>query len=73
MTLTRNGNAETDIKCKKPKIMKLKPSALRNSRQKPDNPEENLTERITFRLTFAEKNQLAMKAKEPPFPAPTRV
>lgn len=44
--------------------MKIKPSALRNSRRKPDNPEENLTERITFRLTSAEKNQLSMKAKE---------
>jgi len=64
MTLTRNGNAETDIKCKNPKIMKLKPSALRNSRRKPDNPEDNLTERITFRLTSTEKNQLTMKAKE---------
>ena len=44
--------------------MKKKPSALRNSRRKPDNPEENLTERITFRLTSTEKNQLTMKAKE---------
>ena len=44
--------------------MKKKPSALRNSRRKPDNPEDNLTERITFRLTSTEKNQLTMKAKE---------
>ena len=44
--------------------MKKKPSALRNSRRKPDNPKENLTERITFRLTSTEKNQLTMKAKE---------
>ena len=44
--------------------MKLKPSVLRNSRRKPDNLEENLTERITFRLTAAEKNQLVKKAKE---------
>ena len=44
--------------------MKKKPSVLRNSRRKPDNPEENLTGRITFRLTFAEKNQLVLKAKE---------
>lgn len=44
--------------------MKKKPSALRNSRRKPNNPEENMTERITFRLTSAEKNQLAMKAQE---------
>ena len=44
--------------------MKKKPSSLRNSRRKPNNPEENMTERITFRLTPAEKNQLAMKAKE---------
>ena len=42
----------------------MKPSVLRNSRRKPDNPEENLTERITFRLSSAEKDQLAMKAKE---------
>lgn len=44
--------------------MRIKPSALRNSRRKPDNTEKNLTERITFRLTVAEKNQLSMKAKE---------
>ncbi len=44
--------------------MKTKPSALQNRRRKPNNPEENLTERITFRLTSAEKNQLVMKAKE---------
>lgn len=43
--------------------MKKKPSALQNGR-KSNNPEENLTERITFRLTSAEKNQLALKAQE---------
>lgn len=44
--------------------MKIKPSALQNRRGKPNNPEENLTERITFRITSAEKNQLTLKAKE---------
>lgn len=43
--------------------MKKNPSALQN-RRKSNNPEENLTERITFRLTFAEKNLLALKAQE---------
>ncbi len=43
--------------------MKKKPSALQN-RRKSNNPEENLTERITFRLTSAEKNLLALKAQE---------
>lgn len=43
--------------------MKKNPSALQN-RRKPNNPEENLTERITFRLTSAEKNLLALKAQE---------
>ena len=43
--------------------MKKKPSALQN-RRKPNNPEENMTERITFRLTSAEKNQLTLKAQE---------
>ncbi len=43
--------------------MKKKPSALQN-RRKPNNPEENLTERITFRLTSAEKDQLTLKAQE---------
>lgn len=43
--------------------MKKKPSALQN-RHKSNNPEENLTERITFRLTSAEKNQLSLKAQE---------
>lgn len=44
--------------------MKKKPSALRNSRRKPKNPEENLSERITFRLSSAEKNLLTAKASE---------
>lgn len=43
--------------------MKKKPSALQN-RRKSNNPDENLTERITFRLTSAEKNLLALKAQE---------
>ena len=43
--------------------MKKNPSALQN-RRKPNNPEENMTERITFRLTSAEKNQLTLKAQE---------
>lgn len=43
--------------------MKKKPSALQN-RRKSNNPEVNLTERITFRLTSAEKNLLALKAQE---------
>lgn len=43
--------------------MKKKPSALQK-RRKSNNPEENLTERITFRLTSAEKNMLALKAQE---------
>lgn len=43
--------------------MKKKTSALQN-RCKPNNPEENMTERITFRLTSAEKNQLTLKAQE---------
>ncbi len=43
--------------------MKKNPSALQN-RRKPNNPEENLTERITFRLTSAEKDQLTLKAQE---------
>lgn len=43
--------------------MKKKPSALQK-RRKSNNPEENLTERITLRLTSAEKNMLALKAQE---------
>lgn len=43
--------------------MKKNPSALQK-RRKSNNPEENLTERITFRLTSAEKNLLALKAQE---------
>ena len=43
--------------------MRNKPSSLQNRRRKPNNP-ENLTERITFRLTSTEKSLLTMKAKE---------
>lgn len=43
--------------------MKHKPSALRGKR-KSTNPEENLTERITFRLTANEHRALEAKAKE---------
>ncbi len=43
--------------------MKHKPSALRGKR-KSLNPEENLTERITFRLTANERHALELKAKE---------
>ncbi len=44
--------------------MKNKPSTLQNHKRKANNPEKNLTERITFRLTSAEKDQFTMKAKE---------
>ncbi len=44
--------------------MKQKPSALQNRRRKPKNTEENLSERITFRLSSTEKNQLTAKATE---------
>ena len=44
--------------------MNKKPSTLQNSRRKNNSQEENLTERITFRLTSAEKNQLIAKANE---------
>ncbi len=43
--------------------MKHKPSALTGKR-KSNNPEENLTERITFRLTANERSALEAKAKE---------
>lgn len=43
--------------------MKKKFSALQN-RRKSNHPEENLTERITFRLTSTEKDQLTLKAQE---------
>ncbi len=43
--------------------MKHKPSALQGKR-KSNNPEENLTERITFRLTANERRALETKAKE---------
>ncbi len=43
--------------------MKHKPSALQGKR-KSNNPEENLTERITFRLTPQERKTLETKAKE---------
>ncbi len=43
--------------------MKHKPSALQGKR-KSANPEDNLTERITFRLTPQERKTLETKAKE---------
>lgn len=43
--------------------MKHKPSALQGKR-KSANPEENLTERITFRLSASERLALETKAKE---------
>lgn len=43
--------------------MKHKPSALQGKR-KSNNPEDNLTERITFRLTSQERKTLETKAKE---------
>ncbi|MDE6552107.1 MAG: MobC family plasmid mobilization relaxosome protein [Muribaculaceae bacterium] len=43
--------------------MKHKPSALQGKR-KSTNPEENLTERITFRLSPIERKFLEDKAKE---------
>ena len=44
--------------------MNRKPSALQNNRLRNNNQEENLTERITFRLTSVERNQLVKKAKD---------
>ncbi len=43
--------------------MKHKPSALQG-KLKSNNPEDNLTERITFRLTAHERKTLETKAKE---------
>lgn len=43
--------------------MKTKPSALQNRRRRQKNPEENLTERITFRISATEKDQLNRKAE----------
>lgn len=43
--------------------MRHKPSAIQGKR-KSNNPEENLTERITFRLTAQERKTLETKAKE---------
>lgn len=43
--------------------MKKKPSALQN-RQKISNPKDNLTERVTFRLSATEKKALEIKASE---------
>ena len=43
--------------------MKLKPSALQG-RRKHNNTDENLSERITFRLSSVERNSLEEKAKE---------
>lgn len=42
--------------------MKKSPSALQN-RRKQKNLEENLTERITFRISATEKDQLSRKAE----------
>ena len=44
--------------------MKKKPSVLQNRRRKNNSQEENLTARITFRLTSAERNQLVTRANE---------
>ncbi|MBD5357678.1 MAG: MobC family plasmid mobilization relaxosome protein [Bacteroides sp.] len=43
--------------------MKHKPSALQG-RRRYNNPEDNLTERITFRLSANERKSLEEKAKE---------
>lgn len=43
--------------------MKKKPSALQG-RRKSNNAEDNLTERITFRLSATERNTLETKARE---------
>lgn len=43
--------------------MKHKPTALQG-RRKQNNPEDNLSERITFRLTPIERESLENKAKE---------
>lgn len=43
--------------------MKKQPSALQGKR-KQNNPEENLSERITFRLSPVERKALEAKAKE---------
>lgn len=38
--------------------MKKQPSALRRNKRKPNNPVENLSERVTFRLSRSERETL---------------
>ena len=44
--------------------MKKQPSALQRNKRKPNNPVENLSERITFRLSRTERETLEAKANE---------
>ena len=44
--------------------MKKQPSALQRSKRKPNNSVENLSERITFRLSRSERKTLEAKANE---------
>lgn len=44
--------------------MNKQPSALLRSKRKPNNPVENLSERITFRLSRTERETLEAKANE---------
>lgn len=44
--------------------MKKQSSALQRSKRKPNNPVENLSERITFRLSHTERETLEAKANE---------
>lgn len=44
--------------------MKKQPSALQRSKRKLNNPHENLSERITFRLSRSERETLGTKANE---------
>ncbi len=44
--------------------MKKQPSALQRSKRKENNPVENLSERITFRLSRSERETLEAKANE---------
>ena len=44
--------------------MKKQPSALQRSKRKSNNPVENLSERITFRLSRSERETLEAKANE---------
>ena len=59
----KNGKDVMDIKCKKQYFMKHRPSALQG-RRKHNNSDENLSERITFRLSPIERKSLEEKAKE---------